>query len=215
MTPTIEDVLKKHGFYYEQKSYTVDSFALYDAAKAAMTEYASLNRQGCRWVKEYRKYLQNHIAEGKKFLKNDVGILQKSDIAQTKSFTRGKHTGFVYALDKFNELSATESIEPCATSSEKEFKEKVMEIIKDNIHFAPQVDGFVVHGAIDKIWELHSASPTGDRDDEWMKENPPFAAPYPKEKRFYIDEVGELLRKHKVGELSISKMTEILNEKIK
>ena len=58
-------------------------------------------------------------------------------------------------------------------------------------------------------------SPKGDRDDEWMKENPPFAAPYPKEKRFYIDEVGELLRKYKSGELSISKITELLNEKIK
>jgi hypothetical protein len=52
MTPTIEDVLKKHGFYYEQKSYTVDSFALYDAAKAAMTEYASLNRQGWTRVED-------------------------------------------------------------------------------------------------------------------------------------------------------------------
>jgi hypothetical protein len=51
--------------------------------------------------------------------------------------------------------------------------------------------------------------------ENWMKENPPFAAPYPKEKRFYIDEVGELLRKYKAGELSISKITELLNEKIK
>lgn len=37
-----------------------------------------------------------------------------------------------------------------------ELKNKVMEILKDNVFFAPQVGEYVVHGAIDKIHELYS-----------------------------------------------------------
>jgi len=37
---------------------------------------------------------------------------------------------------------------------EKEFKEKIMDILTDHIHFSPQVQGYIVHGAIDKIWQF-------------------------------------------------------------
>src|SRR6478736_7415160 len=139
------------------------------------------NRQGCRWIEEYRKYLQNHIAEGKKFLKNDVGILEKSDIAQTKSFTRGKHTGFVYAFDKFNELSTSESIEPCATSSEIGFAEWIIKEYQPNFAILGKgVSNWTYKGleagkefyTTEQLYEIYKSqtpSPTGDRDCEELK----------------------------------------------
>jgi len=112
--------------------------------------------------------------------------------------------------------------QPCATSSENYWKQRC--------EAAEELGRYLTYDEENPCNDIHeynlthiawrklksqTPTPTGDRDDEWMKENPPFAAPYPKEKRFYIDEVGELLRKYKSEELSISKITELLNEKIK
>lgn len=62
MSKTIEDVLKKHGFHYEQKSYTVDSFALYDSAKAMAIEWAQLSTP-CEELKKENEALKQRIAE--------------------------------------------------------------------------------------------------------------------------------------------------------
>ncbi len=46
------------------------------------------------------------------------------------------------------------------TTIEKDFKDKVLGIMKDNIYFSGQIDGYVVHGAIDKIWQLAASLQT-------------------------------------------------------
>ena len=38
---------------------------------------------------------------------------------------------------------------------EKNFKETVAKILKDNITFSGQVGDYIIHGALEKIWELH------------------------------------------------------------
>jgi hypothetical protein len=56
-------------------------------------------------------------------------------------------------------------------SKEEEFKEHVAQILRDNITFAGQVGDYVIHGALDKIWQLHSQFPSQglqNRVDEWL-----------------------------------------------
>lgn len=41
--------------------------------------------------------------------------------------------------------------------TEQEFKNRVAEILKDKIHFSPQLESYVIHGALDEIWQLHTS----------------------------------------------------------
>src|SRR6187551_1502371 len=52
MTPTIEDVLYKHLGYANIKWFEKNNLNDYNAIKAAMTEWASLNRQGWTRVED-------------------------------------------------------------------------------------------------------------------------------------------------------------------
>ena len=72
MTPTIEDVLKKHLGYANIKWFEKNNLDDYNGIKAAMTEYASLNRQGwtrvedglpeeSEWVLAYCKEDREHF----------------------------------------------------------------------------------------------------------------------------------------------------------
>ena len=46
--------------------------------------------------------------------------------------------------------------EPNEQSPEAMTRESIVEILKDNITFSGQVGDYVIHGAIDKILELHN-----------------------------------------------------------
>jgi hypothetical protein len=39
--------------------------------------------------------------------------------------------------------------------SEQEFKNKVAEILKDYSNYSAQTESYIIHGALQKIWELH------------------------------------------------------------
>lgn len=39
--------------------------------------------------------------------------------------------------------------------TKQQFTHQVAEILRDNITFAPQLHDYVIHGALEKIWELH------------------------------------------------------------
>jgi hypothetical protein len=51
-------------------------------------------------IEETKNYLFGSIEETKVFLNGDRGELTKSDIYQTKSFTRGKQIGLIMAYEK-------------------------------------------------------------------------------------------------------------------
>ena len=40
--------------------------------------------------------------------------------------------------------------------TEKEFKERCAEILRKNITFSHQVGDYVIHGALDSLWKLHT-----------------------------------------------------------
>lgn len=40
--------------------------------------------------------------------------------------------------------------------TEKEFKERCADILRKNITFSHQVGDYVIHGALDALWELHT-----------------------------------------------------------
>jgi hypothetical protein len=41
------------------------------------------------------------------------------------------------------------------TKEEREFKDKVIQIMRDQITFSGQLHDYVVHGALESIWRLH------------------------------------------------------------
>lgn len=47
-------------------------------------------------------------------------------------------------------------------------KNDIAKILEENIKFHPQVDGFVVHGAIEKIIEYFAAPPVNKEGLEWV-----------------------------------------------
>ncbi len=117
---TIEDVLKKHIDEYNSTVNDMHKFKLSERELkmfyAAMTEYVSLNRQGCRWAKASERKPERQVAakrDGKYGILspwfNDTYWFWTTDFADREAF------------DVTNELETleyfSESIEPCATSS--------------------------------------------------------------------------------------------------
>ena len=111
MTPTIEDVLRK----YMLNDGRADIIYFEDAVKA-MTEYASLNRQG--WFGEWQCC---PVCDGNGQILADGFI---SSIYQQCPTCSGQRM----IQKPFNE-----SIEPCATSSEKELLEQVNDMCIESL----------------------------------------------------------------------------------
>jgi len=154
MTPTIEDVLKKHNCYPEQMKSIVPRDGLggsqFDRTSTAMTEYASLNRQGCRWevrpvVKWFSEQMEaalkrnDHKGGWKGMLWDELIERIEDETKELKdecdSFPKDKDRVIKEAADvanfammiaeNYGQPTIDKSIEPCATSSEKEYQWRV------------------------------------------------------------------------------------------
>lgn len=158
--PTIEDVLKKHlgetNLFALKRNFPMD----YKGMEAAMTEYASLNRQGCRWVKVKEKGLPEkpldvhwRFSDGKPACNQDIEYLIRKNRYQN-------------VLDNLEYLD--ESIEPCATSSENYWKQRCE--LSELMYLKLNMSEY--HGELYEEWEKlrqQTPSPTGDRDCEELK----------------------------------------------
>ena len=113
---TIEDVLKKHSGYKESDgTYNLKHHTLftYKQVKAAMTEYASLNRQGCRWTKASGQSKEDGWFYDADFLRTITEKVNEQEWGETLSMEEVESV-----------LKVIESIEPCATSSENYWKQR-------------------------------------------------------------------------------------------
>jgi mRNA-degrading endonuclease YafQ of YafQ-DinJ toxin-antitoxin module len=52
------------------------------------------------------------------------------------------------------------------SAEEKAFEEKVAEILRENIYFSGQLGDYVIHGALEKIWELHCQEPASQPKEQ-------------------------------------------------
>ena len=43
--------------------------------------------------------------------------------------------------------------------TKEEYQKEAAKILRDNITFSGQVGDFVIHGALEKLWELHNQAP--------------------------------------------------------
>jgi len=137
-----EDVLKKH-----KSKWSEDSYYHRDDVIAAMTEYASLNRQGCRWVKASELLPESdspnyhfRLNGFDKVNGNFCDISNEGEIVFWVNGCGAFEDYYIYKkdFDKIEWLS--ESIEPCATSS-------------DAIGFADWVGNGFKMLALNNIWE--------------------------------------------------------------
>ncbi len=127
--PTIEDVLKKYETYVKHSDIPI---YLEDNVKAAMTEWASLNRQGCRWVKASERLPEQTWDGVVRWEDKEVRRASMTEFGFC-SYKYGKY-GNVYSEQPIEWLD--ESIEPCATSSEnyKVMKYRKKPVVIDAVH---------------------------------------------------------------------------------
>lgn len=91
------------------------------------------------------KWLKDNVSH----YKNEAGIISVDDFLKLSPYERDR--GKYKSVFKKDLVRTEENNEQ---PPNKELYQKIAQILRDNITFSPQVEGYVIHGAIEKIIDL-------------------------------------------------------------
>lgn len=73
-------------------------------------------------------------------------------------------------LLELEEARSLQQVQEARYRNRQEFRNAAADILRENITFSPQTDNYIIHGALDKLWDLYQSTAAGEGEQRKLME---------------------------------------------